>query len=484
MMGKHENKRKVTQTINIDDLVPYNHIIRKIDKAIDLTFIYDKVSHLYSKNGTKSIDPIVLIKIPMIQYIFGIPSMRQTIREIEVNLAYRWYLGYNITEKIPHFSTFGKVYKRKFENTDIFQDIFNHIISEVIKCGFLEAENIFIDGTHIKACANLNKMKRVEIEKSTRFYEQELMDEINKDREIHGKTPLKKTENVSTLTKTVSVSTTDPECGIFHKGEHKRVMAYSTNTACDRNSYILDFEVCAGNTNDNVSFPGLYNRLIKQYPESKNIVVDAGYKIPAIAKLIIETDKTPIMPYKRPVGNKEFMHKNPFNGYVYDEMYDCYLCPENEILKYSTTNRDGYKEYKSDKTKCEKCPRLNKCTLSKNHTKIVTRHVWEEYMEQVEEIRHTVGSKEIYSLRSQTIERVFADAKEKHGMRYTQYRGLAKVKMELTLLFACMNLKKLANWKHIQGLKGRYILYNLYFFDKFMVIHTNNNLNVNTYTAV
>ncbi|ONI47883.1 hypothetical protein AN643_03785 [Candidatus Epulonipiscioides saccharophilum] len=136
---------------------------------------------------------------------------------------------------------------------------------------------------------------------------------------------------------------------------------------------------------------------------------------------------------------------------IYDEMYDCYICPENEILKYSTTHRDGYKEYKSDKTKCEKCPRLNKCTSSKNHTKRVTRHVWEEYMEQVEEIRHTIGSQEIYSSRSQTIERVFADAKEKHGMRYTQYRGLAKVKMELTLLFACMNLKKLANWKYIQG---------------------------------
>lgn len=68
-------------------------------------------------------------------------------------------------------------------------------------------------------------------------------------------------------------------------------------------------------------------------------------------------------------------------------------------------------------------------------------------MEQVEEIRHTKGIKEIYQQRKQTIERVFADAKEKHGMRYTQYRGIAKIKMELNLLFACMNLKKMAIWK-------------------------------------
>lgn len=90
---------------------------------------------------------------------------------------------------------------------------------------------------------------------------------------------------------------------------------------------------------------------------------------------------------------------------------------------------------------------INQCTESNNYTKVVTRHVWEFYMEQVEEIRHTSGMKEIYQERKETIERVFADAKEKHGMRYTQYRGLAKVKMELTLLFSCMNLKKIANWK-------------------------------------
>ena len=98
----------------MDNLVPENHIIRKIDKAIDLSFIYDKVKHLYSPYGTENIDPIVLFKIIMIQYIFGIRSMRQTIKEIQVNIAYRWYLGYGFDEQIPHFSTFGKNYKRQF----------------------------------------------------------------------------------------------------------------------------------------------------------------------------------------------------------------------------------------------------------------------------------------------------------------------------------------------------------------------------------
>ena len=172
--------------------------------------------------------------------------------------------------------------------------------------------------------------------------------------------------------------------------------------------------------------------------------MDAGYKTPAIARSIIEDGKVPVMPYTRPMTKEGFFKKYE---YVYDEYYDCYICPENQILRYSTTNREGYREYKSNAMICESCARRDRCTESQNHTKLITRHVWEPYMEQVEDYRHMRGMKNIYQQRKETIERVFADAKEKHGMRYTQYRGLAKVKMELTLLFGCMNLKKMANWK-------------------------------------
>lgn len=188
----------------------------------------------------------------------------------------------------------------------------------------------------------------------------------------------------------------------------------------------------------------MYKKLKNKYSGIKNIVVDAGYKIPAIAKLLIDDNVIPIMPYKRPMTKYGFFKKYE---YVYDEFYDCYLCPNDKILKYSTTNREGYREYKSNPKECKNCLLKDKCTESKNSTKIITRHIWEKYIEEVEDIRHREGSSVLYSLRSQTIERVFADAKELHGMRYTQYRGLAKLKMELTLKFASMNLKKLAIWK-------------------------------------
>ena len=101
----NEDNRKQLSICCIEDLVPKDHILRKIDKAIDFNFIYDLVKDKYSEDtGRPSIDPVVLFKIVFIQYLFGIRSMRQTIKEIEVNAAYRWFLGYDWNDPIPHFT--------------------------------------------------------------------------------------------------------------------------------------------------------------------------------------------------------------------------------------------------------------------------------------------------------------------------------------------------------------------------------------------
>ena len=118
-------KRDQVEIISLDELVPAEHIVRKIEAAIDWSFIYGMVAESYCEhNGRPSLDPVILIKLPILQYMFGIRSMRQTIREIDVNVAYRWFLGLGLHDKVPHFSTFGKNYVRRFEGTDLFEKIF------------------------------------------------------------------------------------------------------------------------------------------------------------------------------------------------------------------------------------------------------------------------------------------------------------------------------------------------------------------------
>lgn len=447
MTVRNNDNRFQIEFNSLEALVPKNHLVRQIDRAIDFNFIYDEVAELYSAFGAPSIDPVVLIKIVMIQYLFGISSMRQTIREIEVNIAYRWFLGYSFNEKIPHFSTFSKNYVRRFKDTELFNTIFSKILQEADKNGFIQLDEIYIDSTHIKASANKKKYNKVDVEVEAKKYQAELDKEIDEDRKKHDKKPLKEKDETKEIKK-ISESKTDKDSGMFYKNEKEKCFAYLAHTACDDNNYILDFHVTPGNVHDSVAFSDLYSKLHAKYPtEITAIAVDAGYITPYICKTLFEDNILPVMPYKRPMTKQGFFKKYE---YVYDEYNDCYLCPNDKVLKYTTTNRDGYKEYKSSPSDCKNCIFINQCTKSKNSQKLVTRHVWEHYVEETNHLRHNPYVKNVYTRRKETIERVFADAKEQHGMRYTHLRGLAKLTMEVTLIFACMNLKKLAKRKWIR----------------------------------
>ncbi|WP_242843254.1 IS1182 family transposase [Kineothrix alysoides] len=470
MTQNADKKREQIQFLCMDDMVPKDHLLRIIDQAIDWNFIYGLVEESYSPdNGRPSMDPVMLIKLPFIQYLYGIKSMRQTCKEIQVNVAYRWFLGLDMIDPVPHFSTFGKNYTRRFKDTDLFEQIFARILAECYRYRLVDPTEVFVDATHVKARVNNKRVQKRIAHEEALFYEELLKKEINQDREAHGKNPLKensekdkdddpsppsggssseegqKTSFVDT--KTIKCSTSDPESGWFRKGEHKHVFAYAVETACDKNGWILGYTIHPGNEHDSRTFPQLYDKI--KNIGIKTLVADAGYKTPAIAKLLMDDGIRPLLPYKAPMTKEGFFKKYE---YVYDEYYDCYLCPGDKILTYKTTNRNGYREYKSCGETCGSCPSLSRCTGSKDHVKTVTRHIWEPYLERCEEIRHTYGMKELYAKRKETIERLFGTAKENHGFRYTQMFGKARMEMKVGLTFACMNLKKLAKMKERKGL--------------------------------
>ena len=462
MTQNADKKREQIQMFCMDDMVPRDHLLRIIDKAIDWNFIYDLVEDKYcSDNGRPSIDPVMLIKLVLIQYLYGIKSMRQTVKDIEVNVAYRWFLGLDMFDSVPHFSTFGKNYTRRFKDTDLFEQIFSHILEQCYKFKLVDPTEVFVDATHVKARANNKKMQKRIAHEEALFYEEMLIKEINEDRELHGKKPLKESKDKNSdddnppysrtgggKEKEIKTSTSDSDSGWFHKGEHKSVFAYAVETACDKYGWVLGYTVHPGNLNDSRTFKSLYDKIKNIGIE--RLIADAGYKTPAIAKLLIDDGIQPVFPYKRPSTKQGFFKKYE---YAYDEYYDCYICPNNQVLTYRTTNRDGHREYKSCGEICVACPYLSQCTESKDHVKLVTRHVWEPYMETCEDIRQTIGMKDLYNQRKQTIERLFGTAKENHGFRYTQMFGKARMEMKAGLTFACLNLKKLAKLIKIRETK-------------------------------
>ena len=491
MTRERAENRAQMEIISLEDMVPENHLVRKLEAAIDWNFIYDLVEPLYCEdNGRPSLDPVTLIKLPILQYMFGIRSMRQTVAEAEVNTAYRWFLGLGLQDKVPHFSTFSKNYTRRFKDTDLFEQIFQRILRECMEEGLVDPSVAFVDSTHVKARANGKKYRDEIAREQAHWYAEELAEEIQKDREAHGKKPLKDLEeieeelsegfesdesenneaeednehndppggagkpNKNTSKKKLArqkkekhrkISKIDPDSGWFHKGEHKQVFAYSVQTACDHNGIILGYSVNPGNENDGRTFKSLMEKL-KHLPIGL-VVGDTAYKTPAIAKYLHDQGIGLLSTYSRPKTKDGFFKKSDF---VYDEYHDCYLCPENQVLSYRTTNREGYQEFRSDPKVCANCPSRGMCTENRKYEKTVTRHVWQAYLEEAEENRYTYGTKDWYPVRKETIERDFAVAKEYHGFRYTQQYGKVRMEMKSALTFACLNLKKLANvrWKN------------------------------------
>ena len=410
MLVKETMERNIFEFVDIESLVPKNHILRKIDTAIDFSKIYEIVGNLYCQdNGRPGIDPVILFKIVLIQHIFGLPSLRRTLEEVNLNIAYRWFIGYSLNKQVPHFSTVSFNFKH-----------------------FIDTKAIFIDGTHIKANANIKKTAKKTVEITAKRYTKELLKEINEIREEENKKPFGG-NNGSGKTKEILTSTTDPESGIFHKGEHKKCFTYEAHTACTEKNFIIAVEVTPGNIHDSIAFDGLYDEINRKYPEHETIVADSAYKTPAICKRIFENGKVLSTAYKRPMGKKGYFKHHE---YVYDEYYDCVICPEGGILEYR-----GYREYKNSKAECRNCPVREKCTAGKSLEKRVLRHIWSGWVEKAEEARYIPKYKELYNKRKETIERIFADAKEKYGMRYTQYRGLTQVTKWVKLKFAAMNLK-------------------------------------------
>ena len=182
MINERREAQNEIEVVMLEQLVPQDHLLRKIDSAVDFIHIYDLVEDLYCKdNGRPSVDPVVIFKMVLIQHIYGIPSLRRTVEEIKMNVAYRWFLGYLMNEEIPHFSTISYNFKHRYTEKTI-EGIFYWILNEIERAGYLSPETVFIDGTHIKANANIKKVVKKAVPQAAKRYEDELIAEINQDR--------------------------------------------------------------------------------------------------------------------------------------------------------------------------------------------------------------------------------------------------------------------------------------------------------------
>lgn len=443
MLREREGQQHEMELVTIESLVPIDHLLRRIDATIDLEFIRERVRHLYCPdNGRPALDPVTLFKLLLIGYLFGIRSERQLMREVQVNAAYRWFLRMKLTDKVPDASTLSQNRRRRFRDSDIYQQIFDEVVELACRKGLVTGRVLYTDSTHLKANANKNKFDVVRVEVKPVEYLAQLEAAVEQDRAEHGKGELR-AKTAPPETKEIKQSRTDQDAGyMVREGKPKGFFYLDHRTVDGRHAIITDTHVTPANVHDSIPYLKRLDRQRERFGfDVQAVGLDAGYATAAIAKGLEERDIYGVIGYRTVNHGEGLFRKKQFR---YDEQRDGYVCPNGQLLVYRTTNREGYRQYYSDAAQCRACPLRAQCTRARNCTKVITRHVWQRSKDRIDGHRLEPRGKRIYKRRKETVERSFADAKQLHGHRYAHMRGQEKVQEQSLMAAAAQNIKKIA----------------------------------------
>ena len=417
MLKKPLPEQTALEIVSLDGLVPKDHLLRKIEAVIDFSLIHDRVAGLFCPdNGRPALDPTLMFKALFIGYLFGVRSERQLVREIEVNVAYRWFLGLKLMDPVFDASTLSQNRRRRYDDTTVAQDIFDAIVEQAIRHGLVDGMVLYTESTHLKANANKNRYDLAVVAKSRADYWDALDAAIEDDRAAHGKKPLKDKprEPVAKETKVCapirtaatwcatasrrasSTSTTAPSMG----GSVSSPTHMRRPPTCMTSSFISGASTASANASASMSVPSAWTPATRPLasPRAWRTRHSGRHRLSAADAAKTRHDAAQGLPLR---SGRRWIR-----------------CPQGQLLAYATTDRTGYRHYKSDPAICKACPLLASCTSNAGATRLIVRHVWADARERADAHRLTPWGKGIYKRRKETVERSFADAKQLHGHRY------------------------------------------------------------------
>lgn len=445
---RETNKQKEYEIVLLDELVPQDHILRKIDAAVDFSFIHDLCKDLYSPNiGRPAIEPELLFRMLFIGYLYGIKSETKLAQQVNENIAFKWFLGLKLTEKGPDHATISLNRVRRFRDNNIAEKIFDNILKQCIEKKLVGGNILYTDSTHIKAKANKHRKALVTVEETPKEYIDELNAQIDLDRKILGKKPFEHDDDNKPPKggsgKTQMKSLTDPESGQQNRDGKPDGFHYSEHRTVDsKHNVIVNVHVEPANINDITPLPAILKEIKQRLGYlPKYMGLDAGYHSAWIAHLLESKGIQGVIGYRRHTHKTEHYGKYRFK---FDWEYDFYICPEKHLLDWKTTTRQGYRQYFCDSKVCDVCGRRDECFGKSMKRRMVDRHVWQDALDRVMRFTNSPQGKQIYAWRKETIERSFAEAKENHGLRFARMLGIRNMREQCFLTAAVQNMKRLA----------------------------------------
>ena len=276
MMGR-QSRQMAMIFVDIESLIPETHLLRKIERMVSFDFIYDLLAPYYPATGRPSVDPVSMFKMLLIGYLYGIKSERRLVEEVQLNIAYRWFCGFELDDTIPNHSTFSKTRTRKWQQSDLFQKAFYEIVKQCIDSGLIDGEAMAADGSYIPANVSRESWINVEIEVEQSM--QSYLDSL--DEELSNQPGFKKPPT-KIVRKCRTTSQTDPDSGYINHGS-KRGIGYLMEATVDcKHGILTGVDVYSANEKESVLILRHLERQINLGIPMSRLALDRGYETGAV----------------------------------------------------------------------------------------------------------------------------------------------------------------------------------------------------------
>ena len=444
MIGRQDRwQEDLFVACSLRDLVPDDHILKRVDKVLDLSWLRDAVKECYcSDNGRPGIDPEVAVRLMLAGLFQGIVHDRKLLREAQVNLAMRWFIGYRLDEKLPDHSSLTRIRQRW--GPARFKRIFERTVGQCVSLGLVGGDILHVDATLIRADVSWESLvarhadEVVSANGDTSSVAKDDSDESH---------PVKSKKKSKKKSKCKKVSRTDPDATLTTSNKHSRMEpSFKQHTGVDdKCGVIVDAHVTTGEASEGQQLPDQIDRVEKLLnTEIDTVTADSGYAHGSNYGHLLREDITQVIPPQRLSGGRR--KTLPLIKFKYDAINETVTCPAGRKMKSGKTSDKGT-WYRGKARHCQQCPLRDRCVppSAKRRSVLIAK----EYVALTRARReHAQGwpenKRDLYNRHRWLVEGVHGRAKTQHGLRRAARRGLANVRIQAYLTAAAMNLKRLA----------------------------------------
>jgi len=445
MMGRRSGDQdRLFYRVRLDEVVPAEHLVRRIDGVLDLSWLHGELAPFYSHTGRPSIDPELMIRMLIIGYVFAIRSERQLCAEVQVNLAYRWFCRLGLEDQIPDHSVFCRARHERFRDADAFRLVFERVVGSCIAARLVGGEAFSVDASLIRA--DVNPTKRLPGDKPIDWPDRQEASRAVAEylRVLDQEGPAEGTGGKARKPPK-AVSLTDPQAAWVARRKTRPIFAYDANYLIDNKlGVIVDAEGTRANrVDENRAAVTMVARVAKRFDLTpKRLAADTAYGSGRTLKSLADRGIEPHIP----VWDKSGEVKGKFTkaDFTYDEERDLYICPGGKHLTCTGTVDQGrILPYRASPRDCASCALKPRCTSAV--ARKVSRDIDEPVRDHVRALANTEAFERSRRERKK-VEMAFAHLKRILKLDRLRLRGLSGARDEVILAATAQNLRKLAKY--------------------------------------